>query len=325
MIFEGDYIEDSSKVIFDVRGFLHPPDAVIAYPKYIPSARGGRRRAGCRYRRIHHLEERIKLLEEKSPHYLRRDPYLGMVVPSVPLAEIARVYRPRDGLSRQLQKLESTDKPSMLASKAVDLVRLLSSESNVDLECFGITGSLLLGLEQPSSDIDINIYGYEGCWRVYNTLSTLRRRGKLQPLTYKMLEKIYRARMAHKHVDFNRFSLSESKKIFQGSYGGIEYFIKFILEPSEYRWRYGMVKFKKIGEATIECVVTDDSYSIFTPGWVTVESSHEEVLEVAWFRGRFCGAARLNTKLQVKGSIEKVETGGKSYKRIVAEYIERKE
>lgn len=320
MIFEGDYIEDRFKAIFDVRGFLHPPGAVIAYPKYVPSAQGERTREGRKYRRIYNLTERVRFLEENHPQYLRQDPYLGMVVPSIPLGEIVRVYKPREGFA----KLKSSGKLSRLASKAVDLVRMLSYESSVDIGCFGISGSLLLGLEQPSSDIDINVYGYENCWRVYDTIATLRRRGKLQPLTYKMLEKIYRMRSAHRHVDFKEFCLSESKKLFQGAYQGFEYFIKFILEPPEYRWRYGMVKFKRLGKATVECTVTDDRYSIFTPGWATVESNHEEILEVAWYRGRFCGAARLNTKLQVRGILEEVETCRKSYKRIVAEHIKRR-
>jgi len=39
---EGDLIKTENNVIFDVKGLVHPPDKVIAFPRYIPSPTGNR-------------------------------------------------------------------------------------------------------------------------------------------------------------------------------------------------------------------------------------------------------------------------------------------
>lgn len=317
MIFEGDYVEVRSGVIFDVRGFLHPPGTVLAYPKYVPSPQGERIREGRRYIRINDLRARLKFLRENYPHYLRQDPYLGMTVPLIPLVEVVKVYKPKEGYL----KLCSNAKITALRSKAVEFIRTLRVEASACAGCFGVSGSILLGLEQPLSDIDVNVYGYQNCWRVYRALLKLRCEGIIQPLTEEMLRRIYMRRMAYRYMGFREFCAFESDRLFQGTYRGSEYFVKFILEPQEYRWKYGMVRFRRIGRATVNCVVVEDSYSIFTPGWVKVECDDDEITEIAWYRGRYCGIASKGERLIATGVLEDVETEDKNYRRVVVEEV----
>ena len=39
---EGDLIKTMSNVVFDVKGLVHPPNKVIAFPCFIPSVQGTR-------------------------------------------------------------------------------------------------------------------------------------------------------------------------------------------------------------------------------------------------------------------------------------------
>ena len=40
---EGDLIENNQNIIFDVKGLVHPPSKVIAFPRFIPDISGNRR------------------------------------------------------------------------------------------------------------------------------------------------------------------------------------------------------------------------------------------------------------------------------------------
>ena len=49
---EGFMVELPSGVIFEVKGLLHPPGKVLAYPRYLPDPAGDRVREGRRYRKV---------------------------------------------------------------------------------------------------------------------------------------------------------------------------------------------------------------------------------------------------------------------------------
>jgi predicted nucleotidyltransferase len=61
---EGDLIETDNNVIFDVKGLVHPPHKVIAFPRYIPSAEGTRERGGNLYGKVYNLAERFQYLQQ---------------------------------------------------------------------------------------------------------------------------------------------------------------------------------------------------------------------------------------------------------------------
>jgi predicted nucleotidyltransferase len=50
---EGELIETGDKVIFDVKGLVHPPNKVIAFPRYIPTAEGTRKGIGTLYGKVY--------------------------------------------------------------------------------------------------------------------------------------------------------------------------------------------------------------------------------------------------------------------------------
>ena len=74
---EGDLIETSDKVIFDVKGLVHPPDKIVAFPRYIPSAEGTRGRRGELYKKIYNLAERFNYLQKKTPELIVADSVFG--------------------------------------------------------------------------------------------------------------------------------------------------------------------------------------------------------------------------------------------------------
>ena len=63
---EGDFVETTEGLIFDVKGLVHPPERVIAFLRYYPSKNGKRERDGQQYDKVYHLAERFDFLKQ---HY----------------------------------------------------------------------------------------------------------------------------------------------------------------------------------------------------------------------------------------------------------------
>jgi len=85
---EGDFIENSEGLIFDVKGLVHPPDKVVAFIRYFPTSQGERRRNKVAYGKVYSLSERYMLLKEKSPEYLIYDSVFDEKLCEVPVCDI---------------------------------------------------------------------------------------------------------------------------------------------------------------------------------------------------------------------------------------------
>ena len=96
---EGDLIKTKSNVIFDVKGLQHPPDRVIAFPRFIPSASGARRGNGITYGKVYSLDERFKYLQEKHPEFIVFDSVFGEELCEVPTDQISQLYQPAEKLA----------------------------------------------------------------------------------------------------------------------------------------------------------------------------------------------------------------------------------
>ena len=165
---EGDLIETMDGLIFDVKGLIHPPNRVIAFPRFIPAPHGNRKRNNTCYKKIYALSERYKLLEERYPQYLVFDPVFGELLCEVPKKDIKHHYYPVD----RLGKLRGGNKIDKLEVAALRFIRLLQDRSSVSWSNFGISGSLLTQLHTPKSDIDPIVYGKANCHKVYETIKS---------------------------------------------------------------------------------------------------------------------------------------------------------
>ena len=101
---EGDFIETDSGLVFDVKGFMHPPGHIVAFLRYYPDASGPRIRRGLRYRKVYSLGARYDLLREKFPDFLRYDSVFGRTLSEVPIIKVKLYHRPAVYLSRLVRR-----------------------------------------------------------------------------------------------------------------------------------------------------------------------------------------------------------------------------
>jgi predicted nucleotidyltransferase len=308
---EGDLIKTKDNVIFDVKGLVHPPNKVVAFPRFIPSPHGSRRDKKKLYSKIYSFTERFKFLEHNSPDLIVHDPVFDEILCEVPVDTIQRHYKPIE----KLRELRSSKKLGDLERKAVQLVETLKEAANIPWSSMGISGSLLVGLHAPKSDIDPVVYGVEKCLKAYAALqSLLKDEGShFRPYSYEDLRVLFDFRSKDTIMSFEDFAAVESRKAFQGKFRETDYFIRFVKDWNQTNEQYGDVCYKNCGYAKITATIADDSEGLFTPCTYGIEdakvvegSKLQPILEIVSFRGRFCVQAKKGEAIVVQGKVEHV-------------------
>ena len=150
---------------------------------------------------------------------------------------------------------------------------LLKDAAGVPMSSLGVSGSVLVGLHRPGSDVDLAVYG-EGNHRRYTARSGVFWIAARSPFA------------ASTELNWPRCMLPIEpipRSLFRTSFGSsparqtraisraIPYFIRFIKGKREGEQRYGDTSYEPLGKATIRFRVTDDGDAIFTPCRYSVE------------------------------------------------------
>jgi len=328
---EGYYVESTDGLLFAVKGLIHPPMAVVAYLRYAPDPNGERKRESIPYRRLYHFEEQEELLRERCPYCLFDDSIFGERLQGVPRERIRLVYDPCLKLA-ELRRQEGLDE---LEEKAVEFADLLAGRAGVPESSTGISGSILVDLHTPRSDVDVVVYGSEHCRAVHGALRELLDEPPLPPQSWggpggggevrrpneEETRELYASRSQDTPMSFEDFVRLERRKVIQGRFRGCEYFIRFVKAcpepcrraPAEVGESYGDRRYTSLGQAEIEATVADTSEAIFTPCTYRVEdvrftdgAAVDDLREITSFRGRFCEQAQEGERAIARGKLERV-------------------
>lgn len=308
---EGDFIETSDRLLFDVKGLVHPPMRIVAFIRYFPSNEGERERQGVTYQRVYSLTKRYELLRERFLQYLVHDPVFDETLCEVPVEAVTRHYKPAEKL-RQLRRSEKLDE---VERQALELAALLKDSAGVKWSKIGVSGSVLVGLHTSSSDIDLTVYGVENCRRVHLALKAMLKGGEgvVKLYSREELKALFESRSKGAPVTFEDFVRTESRKVFQGRFSHRDYFIRFVKDWDEVDERYGTTRYVNAGYALVKATVVDDSESIFTPCRYRVDNVRVlegtragQILEIVSFRGRFCEQAKSREVVVAQGKVERV-------------------
>jgi len=306
---DGDAALTQDGLILYTFGYEHPEGRFISFLKYVPS----RLRSWFRLRflrrtwRLNGLElyrpERLYTAEnyqailhglrEHLPHYVYFCPYRRREVVAPPRRVVRRIYAPDDGL-RRLLRMRNRD---WLQELALELVHLLSSESNVPISDFGVHGSISLGMHTSNSDIDLVVYGAKNFRRVEWAVSRLVEDGLLTYVFKRRFDQVRRNRGRFKGRLF--------------SYGAVR-------KPEEIRHEYGEYRFQPIQPVQFTCQVTDDSEAMFRPAIYRISNFHPlnassnlpgemTPVRVVSMIGLYRNVARRGEWVEVSGVLERVE------------------
>jgi hypothetical protein len=155
--YDHDIVEDLDGRLYIVIGNMHPPNAIMAFIKYIPCHNPTLwRRGNIYYYRVMKHYGVKNMRRYISPHQkVEQDPVYGAYVPLVKTSRIAKYYYPEERLDEIMRK--SCD---ALEKDVIEAVLKIATSSGISVSSMGITGSILAKIHNVSkSDIDVLVYG----------------------------------------------------------------------------------------------------------------------------------------------------------------------
>jgi predicted nucleotidyltransferase len=315
-----DYVETVEGLFFTVVGNVHPPGRVIAYLKYVPSPDGkwGRERRFRRalpYYTVPMLLDTISYLKQTHPQYVAFFEELGIEMSAVPLSMVSRHYRPEE----RLQEMARGPRDE-LEDAALELAEAIADEAGIPIDDLGVTGSILVKIHQPFSDIDLVVYGRESALRAREALRELYRdpRRGIEALPRQRLEDLLERRQRLFCLSKSDAEVVCARKWNRGLFKGREFSIHPVKKESEVRESFGEFSYKPLGLATIKGVVADASESLFMPSKWFVEdvefvsgTSVEGLAEVCSYEGLYMGVVDSGERFEARGKVEAVYQRGK--------------
>jgi hypothetical protein len=312
-----DFVETAEGLFFCVVGYVHPPGRYAAYLKYTPASAGKWARGPVAYRRelpyyhVRHVLRTLDFLEREHPRYVWRDPATGVRFSGVPRAAVATYYAPEG----RLASLRAGPRDP-LEEEVRTLAELLLATGGLPPEVLGVTGSVLLGLHNPTfSDIDLTVYGAGPTRRVREALGRLSG-GPVQPLPADRRER-WRADTTE------RFGLSagdvahlESRRWNYFLFGDRYVSVHPTRAEAEMTERYGDRRWTPAGPAVVEARVTDATASLYLPAVYGVaplafrEGRPGPLAEVVSYEALYCGVADEGERVLASGHLERDEATG---------------
>ncbi|MBS7612246.1 hypothetical protein KEJ27_08630 [Candidatus Bathyarchaeota archaeon] len=326
-----DFLETYEGMFFCVIGNVHPEDRVISYLKYVPSDFGlwGMERKYSRILKSYttlSVKEVLNFLKSNFPHYVSRLNSMGLEMIAVPVDGVKTHFKPE----LRLRKLygELVEHLDVLERRTIELVDLLSKASGIPVECFGVTGSILLKIHNPSfSDVDLTVYGRRNASKIKEALAELKRDGTIRWLNGGEFD-----RWVYDKARQYGLSLKDAWEICRrvwsrGIYAGTEFSVHPVKIEEDSSERYGDFIYKPTGglikvKATI--VDIDDSY--FMPAVYKVSDVEflsgfmvEGLTELTTYEGFYAGIFEAGEVVEALGKLETVldNRGGETYHRLV--------
>lgn len=312
---EGDYVETAEGLIFAVRGEVHPPGKVVAYPRYLRTWRG--------VKGLHSLSDSLEVIYTHFPQYLFFDEHFMQNLSLVPIDRIARKYSARGYLRRPPRT------GSDLERKTRTMAEELGKRMGTGMKCIGVSGSLLLGIESSTSDLDLLVYGRRNSRAAYQALRDMRAEGLIGAISKAEAFAVMKHR-SDSPLGVEEWIDHESRKLLDGTFLETTYSVKLVPLHSRASGLYGKTRCLPMGMATLTGRVDDDSDTIYTPCSYLVSDvevlrggAHaSRVREVVSFRSRFSEQARKGERIRATGRIERVlrEDGSERWRVVVGSF-----
>jgi len=276
-----DFFQTRQCWIFAVSDYCHP-HGIRSLLRYVPDPAGEREAGGRRYRKMD-FDDAYRFLRRKHPDWVAD-------LHQVPPGEIERIFSPSDALSAVAQA-------DPRIKKIVDIL----AGGGVSMEQMGITGSMLVGLQGPSSDIDFVVYG-PSWWQARDILAGAKSRGEIDELDCATWKKIYLKRKPE--TSFEEFMLHEKRKGNRGMVEGTYFDLLFTRDWDQIQ---PQPPGRPAGAARIEAVVNNADFSFDSPAIYRL--NHPEVKEIFCYSHTYAGQALPGERIEAKGVLEETEDG----------------
>lgn len=261
-----DYLRTTDGLIFNVLGYDHAADSAVCGLKYVGEEKW-----------LASYGEALQYLQQNYPHYVDQ-------LIRVPLDQIAEVYRSEERLPHLRRS-----QPTGLLAQAVELADLITDSLHLPADAIGLTDSLLWGVGNPDSDIDLVIYGADNCdvWlRIAERLFAL---SEIEPIAAEYVQR-------PPHLSDAAFAQLCQRKRNQGYYRGTRFSVRGVRKWDEIPAPLPLIA----GEpAERELTIADNRQSLFFP----VVYQTREGVDVISFQIGYEASLSPGDRIRVRGAL----------------------
>jgi predicted nucleotidyltransferase len=250
-------------------------------------------------------EQANAFLAEHYPQYLFYSKQLDAHLHAVLQEAVTGHFSPK----ARLQYLLQNQPADPVCADFLQLCSLLAAEGIV-FDQIGITGSLLIGLQNSQSDIDLVCYDRQVFHGLRLRVKDLIRRKLLNEPTQQAWQDAYLRRNCS-DLDLNEYIAHERLKHNKAIINQRKFDISLLANDRPVTGK----TFNKLGAACIEAEVTDDQYAFDYPAEFKID--HPEIGSVVSFTATYSGQAQTGDMIRVAGFVEADQQG---VKRLVVGY-----
>jgi predicted nucleotidyltransferase len=289
MFFSKDFIETAEGLIFAVVAQGTEQGKALCFLRYVKHDTGWKKVT---------TEPANAFLKQHHPEYLHYSQVLDAHLHAVAIERIAKHHRPK----QRLQQIMQVNQQDAIEHELFQLCDLLQ-QHGLDLTQIGITGSLLVGVQNQSSDIDLVCYGravFHQCRAITRELIA---QEKLQELNDQDWRESYQRRSCE--LSFADYVWHERRKTNKAVINGRKFDLNFIDDSV----RSEATSYQKCGAIKLQCTVIDDSHAFDYPAEFKID--HEEFDAVVSFTATYTGQAIKGETVEVSGVVEQTQQGVK--------------
>lgn len=282
-----DFIETLGGLVFAVVTGTVEANKVLCFLRYV--------RQQGQWRKVS-TEQANSFLSKNFPQYLHYSTKLDAELNAVAISAIVKHHQPKHRLAALL-----SNKPKDSVEQDVQTLCQLFSRNGLQLENIGVTGSILIGAQNPDSDIDLVFYGRDVFQHARAIISRLIKQGSCQPLTESAWLESYQRRDCD--LTLQEYVWHEQRKHNKVMINQRKVDLSMIVDNG-YQDDGG---FTKLGEVTLQSRVVDDFHGFDYPAVFMVE--HDDIQSVVCFTATYIGQAKTGELIEVAGQLEESADG----------------
>ncbi len=282
-----DFIESPEGLIFAVVADGLENGKVLSFLRYVLTETGLQKLA---------TEQANAYLQVHFPNYLYYSEARASNLHAVLVEKIARHYQPRLRLQELVQHLPA----DQVVADLINFVRLLQQQG-LDISQWGITGSVLIGAQKASSDLDLVCYDRNSFTLARQIIQDLLAQQQLQTLSDADWLEAYQRRDCD--LSFEEYCWHEQRKLNKVIINARKVDISLLLphataEPASVR---------KLGLIQQRCKILDAHLSFDYPAVYRVVA--EDFDQVVCFTATYQGQALAGEIVSIAGQLEQLPDG----------------
>lgn len=275
-----DFLITKDDWIFAVADYFHP-QGIRSTLRYVPDEDGERELNGIRYRK-YDFDDAFEFMRKNRPQWVQD-------VHVVPENQIKQVLHPTDCIPELFR----------IDHRIATIVGVLQ-DAGIPVSHMGVTGSLLPGLQNETSDIDFVIYG-SAWFDALDAFSVAKSKSDtIEDISEEMWQRIYNKRIPE--ISFDEFILHEQRKGNRGMVEGTYFDLLFVRDWEQIN--EPMLRGEDIGTAKIEATVTNADFAFDSPSVYKV--NHENIDYVLSYTHTYAGQALVGEVIEAQGVVEQV-------------------